>query len=352
MSTLPSVLPSALTTGLTPDPKQAPAIRWGILGAGGIASAFATAVTQRTNSTIAAVGSRDAARAQEFAAKNLGDRASEAAIYGSYEDLVADASIDAIYVATPHSHHREHALLAINAGKHVLVEKAFTRNLGEAQDIIDAAKARGVFVMEAMWTRFLPHIAAVHDLINRGEIGEILTLTADHGQYFAYDPEFRLYNPALAGGAMLDLGVYPVSFAHDFLGVPQSITSRSELTQDAVDGQVAMIFEYPGKAQALLHTTLWSRTPTTASIMGTKGRIDIAGNFYSPTSFEVIMYSGEVSHYERDDILGFEFEAAELARCVAAGLTESPLMTWQNTLDVMATMDQVRQQAAVVYPGE
>lgn len=352
MSTLPTVIPSALTTGLTPDPKLAPALRWGILGAGGIAGAFAAAVTQRTNATIAAIGSRDAARAQEFAANHLGDRASEAAIYGSYEDLVADASLDAIYVATPHSHHREHALMAIQAGKHVLVEKAFTRNVSEAQEVFDAAQTRGVFVMEAMWTRFLPHIAAVHDLIDRGEIGEILTLTADHGQYFPYDREFRLYNPELAGGAMLDLGVYPVAFAHDFLGVPESITSHGELTQDAVDGQVAMIFGFPNKAQALLHTTLWSRTPTVASIMGTKGRIDIAGSFYAPTSFEVVMYSGETSRYERDDILGLEFEAAEVARCVAAGLTQSPLMTWQHTLDVMTAMDQIRKQTGVVYAGE
>ncbi len=348
-----STLPSALKTGLTPEPMDAPAYRWGILGAGGIASAFARAVTEHTASTVAGIGSRDQAKARAFAKENLGDAANQAATYGSYAELVADPSIDIIYVASPHSHHREHALLAINAGKHVLVEKAFTRNVGEAREVFAAAKERGVFVMEAMWTRFLPHVAAIHDLIDRGVIGEISTVMADHGQYFDYDPKFRLFNPALAGGAMLDLGVYPTSFAHDFLGVPTTITALGQLTPDDVDGQVSMILDYPGNAQATLHTTMWSKTPTTAAICGTEGRITLDGPFYAPGGFEVLTYAdGEVQVYEKDDVAGLAFEAAEVARCVAAGLTESPRMTWLDTLEVMVTMDEIRAQVGVVYEGE
>lgn len=347
-----SILTSALKSGLTPDPMAAPPLRWGIIGAGGIASTFARAVTEYTASTIAAVGSRDEAKAQEFANKFLREAADQAAIYGSYEELVADPSIDAVYVGTPHSHHRDHALLAINAGKHVLVEKAFARNVEEAREIFAAAKERGVFAMEAMWTRFLPHVAVLHDLINRGEIGEISTIIADHGQFFEFDPEHRLFNPELAGGAMLDLGIYPVSFAYDFLGTPKTIIASGQKTPTDVDGQVSMIFDYDNNAQASLHTTLWSRTPTTAAITGTKGRIIVQGSFYAPTTFELVKYNGEVSTYERDDIFGLEFEAAEVARCIARGLTESPLMTWQNTLDVMVTLDEVRTQIDLVFPGE
>lgn len=331
---------------------DAPALRWGIMGAGGIAATFARAITERTASVIGAVGSRDIDKGRTFIGQFLSGAGTEVTPYGSYEELVADPNIDAIYVATPHSHHRDNALLALAAGKHVLVEKAFTRNVAEAQEVFAAAKAKGLFVMEAMWTRHLPYVAAIHDVIARGEIGEIVTLMADHGQFFEYDPQFRLFNPDLAGGAMLDLGVYPVAFAQDFLGAPREIAAKGQLTQDHVDGQVSMIFDYPNNAQAILHTTLWAKTPTTAAIMGTKGRILVAGPFYAPVTFKVETYAGEVGQYQRDDVLGMEFEAAEVARCVAAGLLESPRMTWQNSLDVMAAMDNVREQVGVVYPGE
>ncbi|WP_051197142.1 Gfo/Idh/MocA family protein [Jonesia quinghaiensis] len=345
-------IPSALKTGIAPSPQDAPAIRWGILGAGWISSTFANAVTQRTASTIAAVASRDVTKAQGFIDEHLGSAAQESRAYGSYEELVADDSLDAIYVGTPHSHHREHALLAIKAGKHVLVEKAFTRNVAEAREVLDAAREAGVFVMEAMWTRFLPHIAQVRHIIESGVLGDIVTVIADHGQAFEFDAEHRLYNPDLAGGALLDLGVYPVAFAHDVLGLPQEIIARGVLTQTQVDGQISMVFSYGDNSQASLNTTLWAQTPTTATIAGTKGRIEIDGAFYAPTSFRHITYSRSVASYERDDVLGLEFEAAEVARCISDGKTESPRMPWQATLDIMSMMDDIRAQAGVVYPGE
>src|SRR5690606_1823835 len=143
--------------------------------------------------------------------------------HGDYEALVTDPEVDVVYVATPHSHHHEHALLAIRAGKHVLVEKAFTQDAAQAREVLDAARAAGVFVMEAMWTRFLPHVAALRGVIARGEIGRVVSVIADHGQQFPFDPAHRLYAPGLAGGALLDLGVYPVSFAHDLLGAPDTV---------------------------------------------------------------------------------------------------------------------------------
>ncbi|PFG35203.1 Gfo/Idh/MocA family protein [Sanguibacter antarcticus] len=347
-----SVAQNAQNVPASPAPLEAPSIRWGILGAGGIASSFAHAVTTETSSHVVAIGSRDPQRARTFADTNLGEDAAGVRIHATYEALVADPEIDAVYVATPHSHHHEHALLAIRAGKNVLVEKAFTRNEAEAEEVFAAAREQGVFVMEAMWTRFLPHVAALRAVIARGDIGDVVSLAADHGQFFDVPVEHRLVNRDLAGGALLDLGVYPVSFAHDILGVPASITAVGQLTETGVDGQISMIFDYPGNVQALLHTTLWAKTPTTATISGTRGRIEVDGNFYVPTSFRVIGLDGSTLTYERPSITGLEFEAAEVARRITAGQTESERMSWQGTLEVLRSMDEIRRQIGLVYPGE
>lgn len=332
---------------LVDDPRSAPPIRWGILGPGGIAGTFARAVLGYTRGQLVAVGSRSGLRAEQFAATYEIPVAHE-----GYERLVADPQVDAVYVATPHSEHLEHALLAIRAGKHVLVEKAFTRSAAEAQQVVDAAREAGVFVMEAMWTRFLPHVAALRAVIERGEIGEVISLVADHGQWFDVVPEHRILNPHLAGGALLDLGVYPVSFAHDLLGVPSAVHANGVLTDTGVDGQVAISLEYPGRTQALLSTTLWSRTPTTAQISGTDGRIEVAGEFYRPSSIRVVRRDGSEWVFSRPVDGGFQFQAAEVARRVAEGATESPRMTLDGSVAVMRTLDAIRSQIGVVYPGE
>ncbi len=332
---------------LVEDPRTAPPIRWGILGAGWIAGSFATAVRSATRAPLVAVGSRDRTRAERFATQH-----GIPTTHVGYRDLVEDPQVDAVYVATPHSEHKEHALLAIAAGKHVLVEKAFTRNAGEAEEVFAAARAAGVFVMEAMWTRFLPHVAALHQVIESGEIGEVVSLHADHGQHFDLDPASRLYDPALAGGALLDLGVYPVSFAHDLLGVPDAVRAVGTLTETGVDGQVGIVLSYGDRTQAVLHTTLWAKTPTTAAISGTEGRITVAGDFYTPTSFRVERRDGRSWEFAQPTPHGLQFEAAEVARRVAEGATESPRLTWGDTLAVLRTMDEVRAQVGVVYPGE
>ncbi|MET3973761.1 Gfo/Idh/MocA family oxidoreductase [Cellulosimicrobium sp. 4261] len=337
---------SAEVTGTVPDPRSAPPIRWGILGAGGIASSFAEAVRLHTQGRVASVGSRDRVRAERFATAH-----GVPTTHHGYDELVEDPQVDVVYVATPHSHHHEHALLAIRAGKHVLVEKAFTRNEAEAVEVLDAAREAGVFVMEAMWTRFLPHVAALRGVIARGEIGDVVNLSADHGQWFPFDPEHRLYAPELAGGALLDLGVYPVSFAHDLLGAPSTVTAVGALTETGVDGQASIVLGY-GDTQATLSTTLWSRTANTAVISGTAGRIEVEGTFYAPTSFRVVRHDGASWYYDGFSGEGKQYQAAEVARRVAAGETQSPRMSWDSTLEVMRTLDEVRRQVGVVYPGE
>ncbi len=329
-----------------PDPREAPPLRWGILGAGGIARTFARQVPAYSSGRVVAVGSRDRARAAAFA-----EELDIATAHGGYADLVGADDVDAVYVATPHSEHREHALLAIEAGKHVLVEKAFTRSAAEAREVFAAARERGVFVMEAMWTRFLPHMVAVRHLVRSGAIGEPVSVHADHGQRLDGNPDGRLLNLALAGGALLDLGVYPLSFAHDLLGTPDAVVAAGALAETDVDGQETVLLRYGHRALAVCSATLWARTPCRAAVSGTEGMIEIDGPFYGPTAFTVTRGDEQVTVRPRHEG-GFQYEAAEVARCVAEGRTESETMSWADTLAVMTTMDEVRRQVGVVYPGE
>ncbi|WP_324650393.1 Gfo/Idh/MocA family oxidoreductase [Georgenia sp. H159] len=338
--TLPLDLPTA------PDPLEAPPLRWGILGAGGIARSFARQVPAHSSGQVVAVGSRDRVRAQAFADAHEIPHA-----HGSYAELVADEDVEAVYVATPHSEHRDHALLAIAAGKHVLVEKAFARSAAEAREVFTAAREQGVFVMEAMWTRFLPHMVAVRHLVRSGAIGEVVSLQADHGQRLDGDPSGRLLNPALAGGALLDLGVYPISFAHDILGTPDSVLASGALAETDVDGQETVLLRYGSRALAVCSATLWARTPNRAAISGTEGTIEIDGAFWAPTAFTVTRGDIQTTVRPRHEG-GFQYEAAEVARCVADGRRESDTLSWDDTLAVMTTMDEVRRQVGVVYPGE
>jgi predicted dehydrogenase len=342
-------LPSSLPISRVPDPATAPPVRWGILATGGIARSFVTALAAHTTQQVVAVGSRSAERAQAFAAEHGIARA-----HGSYAALVDDPEVDVIYVATPHSEHRANALAAIAAGKHVLVEKSFTRNAAEAAQVFDAARAAGVFAMEAMWARFLPQTDVLRQLIADGVLGDIAVVAADHGQYFDPDPAHRLFNPELAGGAMLDLGIYPVSFAAMVLGPPEAVTATGTVTGTGVDAQVSMVLD-KGAAQAVLYTTLLAATPTTASVTGTLARAELSGRFYAPGTLTVTSRDGTSLVRERDAITGSHglcYEAAEVARCVTAGRRESRSLGWGETLSIMRTMDEVRRQIGVTLPGE
>lgn len=333
----------------TPDPMDAPPVRWGILGPGNIARSFATALREGTRQQVVAVGSRSTDRARDFA-----DEFGVAAAYGSYEELVSDDRVDVVYVASPHSEHHEHALLALGAGKPVLVEKAFTRNAAEAREVLDLARARGLFAMEAMWTRFLPHIDVVRQAVESGLLGEVLTVMADHGQALHPDGPERLSSPHLAGGSLLDLGVYPLSFTSMVLGTFESVTAVGHLTDEGVDAQLSVTVTGAAQELGLVGSSMVTKTPTTAAVVGRAARLEITGDFFAPQPVRLLTPVGEeLDRYEPEVVEhGFRYEAAEVARCLHDGALESPLMTHAETLRVMDAMDEVRRQVGVRYPGE
>ena len=334
----------------TADPREAPPLRWGILAPGGIARSFATALRAGTGQQLQAVASRTLSRAQSFA-----DDFGVTTAYGSYADLVADPDVDVVYVASPHSEHRAQAILATTAGKPVLVEKAFARNATEARDIVESASTAGVFAMEAMWTRFLPHIDVVRRCLEDGLLGEVHTVHADHGQPLYPDGPPRLAEPSLAGGALLDLGIYPVSFAHFVLGDFADVTATGIRTDSGVDAQAAIGVTSSTGAMGVLGTTMVTKTPTVAAVCGTRARLEIDGPFYAPRAVvRLVATDGtELDRFSNPDTEhGLHFEAAEVARRVTAGELESPLMPLAETLTIMDALDDVRAQIGVRYPGE
>lgn len=322
-------------------------LRWGILATGGIARAM-TRDLQEHGHRVEAVGSRSTASAGAFAAEFGLPHA-----HGSCEALVADPDVDAVYVASPHSRHAEHALQAIAAGKHVLVEKAFTVNARQAETVVAAARDREVVVLEAMWTRFLPHMALVRQWIGDGRVGEVRAVHAEHCQRLHFGDDHRLYAPELAGGALLDLGVYPVSFAHDLLGPPVEVQASATLTSTGVDASVATLLTHQGGAVSTSFSSLRFSAPNKASVLGTDGRIDLGDDFYTPTTVVLSDASGAVVDQARPEVTGrgMQHQAAELERLVREG-GESVLMSPEDTIAVMRTMDTVRERIGVRYPGE
>jgi len=316
---------------------MADGLRWGIIGTGWIADRFAADLEHTDSGAVVAVGSRSQETADRFA-----DRFGISHRHPSYEELAANPEVDVVYVATPHPLHHANTLLALEAGKPVLVEKAFAMTADEAQELVDTARAKSLFLMEAMWTRFLPHIREVRRLLADGVLGELVAVFADHGQWFAKNPEHRLFAPELGGGALLDLGVYPVSFASMVLGPPSEIAALVDPAFTGVDGQVSMLFRYDSGAQAILSCTSAAQTPTTAAIVGTEGRIEIDGRFYAPSAFTVIPREGEPTRWAEPHVgNGLRHEADEVARCLREGLLESPLLPLDETVEIMATMDAV-----------
>ncbi|TBN55404.1 Gfo/Idh/MocA family oxidoreductase [Glaciihabitans arcticus] len=327
---------------------MAESIRWGILGTGGIAHAFASDL--RDNGfTIAAVGSRSQESADAFAAEFGIPTA-----HPTYEALAADPGVDAIYVSTPHPFHAENATLALNGGKHVLVEKPFTLNQGEATAVVALAAEKRLVVLEAMWSRFLPHMVRLREIIAEGTIGQVRTVIADHNQNLPKDPSHRLQNPDLGGGALLDLGIYPVSFAWDMLGAPTSVNAISSPTATGVDRQTAIVLGYENGQQALLHTALDTAGPNEASVIGTNGWVKLDGTFYVPTTFTVRDSSNEVVETFEQEVgsRGMQFQAWELERLVAAGEIAGEILPPEETVGIMGTLDEVRRIIGLKYPGE
>lgn len=323
-------------------------IRWGILATGWIAELFVKDL-QLTGHVVAAVGSRSQVSADRFATTFGIARA-----HGSYEALVADPDVDIIYVATPHPQHAAAARLALNAGKHVLVEKAFTLNAVEAAEIVSLAASKGLVVLEAMWTRFLPHMRRIHQIIADGTIGEIRSITADHRQKLPDDPKHRLNAMDLGGGALLDLGIYPISFTWDMLGKPTSIKASATFRETGADAQVATLFHYASGAIATTLSSSDSAGPNRASVVGTKGRIDIDTVWYSPTTFRVYDNANTVSEAFDAPVAGrgMQFQADEAERLITAGLIESDIMPPRQSVQIMQVLDDVRHQIGLRYPGE
>jgi predicted dehydrogenase len=320
--------------------------RWGVLGAGGIATNFCDDLQLLPDHEVVAVGSRAAGSADAFASRFGIER-----VHASYAELAADDGIDAVYVATPHPMHHDAAMLAIEAGKAVLVEKPFTMDAAEARSLVAAARERGTFLMEAMWTRFLPHMAAVRDVLASGRLGDIVLVTAEHGQWFEKDPAFRLFAPELGGGALLDLGIYPVSFASMVLGTPTRVTAVSDPAFTGVDAQTSVILRDDAGRHAVLTTTLSAATTNGAAINGTEARIEIDPTFYRPTSFSIVSRDGERERVEIPvEGNGLRFQAAEVGRCLSEGLTESPLLPLDETVSILGTMDEIRAQIGLTYP--
>jgi len=321
--------------------------RWGILGTGNIAQQFARGLKTLPDAELVAVGSRHATTAQAFA-ETFGARRA----HGSYEALAADPDIEVVYVATPHTMHAENTLLCLDAGKAVLCEKPFALNAREAQEMVGAARRKSLFLMEAMWTRFFPLMGRLRDLIETGRIGEVRLLQADFGFRGAFEPEGRLYNPALGGGALLDVGVYPVSLASYLLGTPRAVSSRAHLGETGVDEQNAVILSYENGALALLASAIRTDTPQEAHILGTAGSVRLPAPWWQPTRMVVTDAAGEEEFSSPLPHNGYPYEAAEVRRCLEAGLLESPVMPLGETLAVMGTLDSCRAQWGLRYPGD
>ena len=337
-----------MTAGPPPAPTSSGAVGWGILATGGIARLMTRDLLAH-GFRVPAVGSRSLESARAFAAEFGIARA-----HGSYEDLCADSDVAVVYVATPHAFHAADATLALEHGKHVLVEKAFTLDAGQARQVVELARKRGLLVMEAMWTRFLPHMAFVREAVSGGRIGAVRWLHADHTQRLPADPAHRLNDPTLGGGALLDLGVYPLSFAYDLLGAPTEVLARGTLRGTGVDASVATILRHAGGAVSTSYSASDARGVNTAVVLGAEGRIEIDPVWYTPSPVRVVDGDGSlVEEFDRPvSGRGMQYQAAELERLLAEGKTASSLMTPDDSVAVMAIMDDVRAQIGVRYPGE
>lgn len=324
------------------------AFRWGILGLGNIARKFAADLALVPQAQLHAVASRSLNKAQAFAA----DFAVPHAV-GSYAELLTVPGLDAVYVATPHSEHHAHALLCLRAGLPVLCEKAFTLNARQARELISTAQTRGVFLMEAFWTRFFPALAKAQELVAADTIGPVRHLAATFGAEAPYEPAGRLFNPALAGGSLLDIGVYPLFLSKFFLGDPQAIGAVASLAGTGVDMSCTLALAYADGATASLTSTLAVPLDNDCTLYGLHGQLQLLGPVYAPTGVRVRVPGQEPQEYTFDTPgAGYHYEAAHVQHCLAQGLTESPLLPLSFSLELMQLLDQIRRQINLRYPGE
>ena len=317
-------------------------VRWGVVGPGRIATGVVKDLADMEGGVLHAVASRSPERSRAFAEEH-----GAAVSYGSYADLLADDDVDAVYIATPHRQHHGIALAAIQAGKHLLVEKAFTCTLAGSQEVVDAARARGVFVMEAMWTRFQPAVVRLRELLAEGAVGEVRAVRADLGLAVPYEPDDRLWDKALGGGALLDLGVYPVSWLQMLLGgEPERLAVAGATGPGGVDTESTLLWAGADGVQGSAQCSLLSPLPGTAAVFGTEGWIEVPPRFHHPSKL-LVHRRGEGRSVESTEVIelpatgtGYSHELDEVHRCLAAGETESPTMPLADTLSVMAVLEQ------------
>ena len=347
------ILPELPSFDLPPGPQIADRlpsdrpVRWGILATGKIARSFAQDLALLPEAQIAAVGSRSLRAAEEFATEY-----DVAAAYGSYEELVADPTVDVVYVATPHALHKENVLMAFDAGKPVLCEKALTLNARDAEELVSVAREKQLFFMEAMWMRCNPVIRRLQQLCAGGHLGQIQQVRADLGSFVDRPDTDRMLAPELGGGALLDMGIYPLTFAYLFLGEPDQLEAVATLAPSGIDLNISLSLGYDSGAVASLSSTMTAWSPRTASIATEQGRVDLVEPFHQPTSATWVS-DGESQEITEGVIgTGLANEALEVIRCLRNGETESPLVPLDETVALMRLMDRIRQKIGLRYSAD
>ncbi len=320
-------------------------IRWGILGCGRIASKFASDLALSTTGELYACVSQDLDNAKSFAQKYQVHH-----VYSNYYTFVSCEELDAVYIATPHSHHFEHTMLCLNAGKPVLCEKPLTVNQSLATQLFDLAKSKKCLLMEAMWTAFLPAIQEVKEKVSKGHIGNIRHLKADFGFKSNYDPLGRLFNPDLAGGSLLDIGIYPLFICLYLMGVPQKVIASGHLADTGVDDECTIMLKYKNGATALLYSTISHNTDTICEVFGTEGKIYIPSRFHEQIQYKIKKETGETTTYVRDKTgFGYYHEIEHFNNCIVTGLTESPILPYSLSITMVQIMDDIRKQIGLLY---
>jgi predicted dehydrogenase len=326
-------------------------IRWGILGCGRIARKFAADLSLVADAKLTALGARQLVTAQEFAKEFPAPH-----VHGSYEELVSNPDVDVIYIASPHALHHEHTLLCLNHGKAVLCEKAFALNLRQVKEMVDTARSKKIFLMEAIWSKFLPQYQKVQEILASGELGDIRNVLINFG--FIPQPPVppRLFDPALGGGSLLDIGIYNVFMALSFLGKPDEIEASMTPASTGVDEQCAMLFKYKNGAMAQLFSSLTSNLGTEADIGGTKSRLRLTSRFYAPSATIEIFTGREdtkkIIPVDKEPGSGYQYEARHVGECLRKGLTESPVMSHADSILLMETMDRIRAAAGIHYTAD
>jgi predicted dehydrogenase len=326
---------------------------WGICGTGKIAGRFATALRRVEDAHVVGVASRSQERADAFAAEHGADRA-----HGSLDGLLQDPAVHIVYLASPHSEHCREALQVVEAGKHVLVEKPFGLSLAEVEPVLTAAEARGVFLMEAMWSRFLPAHVRLRELVAEGAIGQVRSVEASVGSAAPFVPSHRVYDPVLGGGALLDIGIYAVDVAVQLLGAPPHVVAEAALCPTGVDVNTLVAMRWDDGAVASAHCSLTAQLAGTARVIGTEGWIEIPDSHVHPDSLTVRRFS-TWQDPPRGELLdlpvggdGLRYQVEEVHRCLEAGRTQSSTMSWRHSRELMGTLDRARAAFGLRYPGE